>query len=403
MGGAKKIEPDQIVVGDCTEVMRSMAEASVDMVFRRPAVQPAAHRHPAAPQQHPVDGVDDDWDRFDGFAAYDRFSRDWLAAARRVLKPDGTLWVIGTYHNIYRVGAILQDLGFWILNDVVWRKTNPMPNFRGRRFTNAHEILLWCAPRRESRYRFNYEAMKALNDDVQMRSDWLLPLCTGRERLKVDGRKAHPTQKPEALLHRVILASTEVGEVVLDPFFGSGTTGAVAKRLGRHYIGIEAEAGYAALAEARLAAVTAPADPGLMSTPAKRSQPRIPFGWLVERGIIAPGTVLCDQRRRHTARVRADGSLVTADFRGSIHPDRGLRAEGAGLQRLAVLVHRQRRRAGLHRRAAPKAAGGAELGHALMDGGCLSRCLLTAPNQRTAMNSTKFPFGTRGGKRAASV
>jgi modification methylase len=319
MGRRTKVEANQVVVGDCVEIMRSMPAASVDMVFADPPYNLQLGGELLRPNNTKVDGVDAEWDRFDGFAEYDRFSRDWLTEARRLLKPEGTLWVIGSYHNIFRVGSILQDIGYWILNDVIWRKTNPMPNFRGRRFTNAHETLIWCSRDRESRYRFNYEAMKSLNEDLQMRSDWLIPLCTGHERLKVDGRKAHPTQKPEALLHRAILASTEVGGVVLDPFFGSGTTGAVAKKLGRDYIGIDMDSSYAELARKRIAKVRRPEDPSLMATPAKRTEPRIPFGWLVERGILEPGTVLCDRRHRHTARVRADGTLIAAEFRGSIH------------------------------------------------------------------------------------
>ncbi|MFQ5764760.1 MAG: site-specific DNA-methyltransferase, partial [Rhodospirillales bacterium] len=320
MGRDRSVEDNHIIQGDCVEVMATLPARSVDMVFADPPYNLQLEGELLRPENHRrVEGVDNAWDRFEDFAQYDRFTRGWLEAARGLLKPDGTLWVIGSYHNIYRVGAILQDLGFWILNDVVWRKTNPMPNFRGRRFTNAHEILIWCSRDKESRYRFNYEAMKSLNDDVQMRSDWLLPLCTGPERLKRDGRKAHPTQKPEALLHRAVLAATEVGDLVLDPFFGSGTTGAVAKKLGRRYLGIEREADYVKLAHERLAKVRAPADPALLTSPAKRTEPRIPFGWLVERGIVAPGTTLTDQRRRHSARVRADGTLVSADFRGSIH------------------------------------------------------------------------------------
>src|SRR5690606_15365472 len=238
-----------------------------------------------------------------------------LGAARRALKDDGTLWVIGSYHNIFRVGAKLQDLGFWILNDVIWRKTNPMPNFRGRRFTNAHETLIWCAKHREARYTFNYTAMKALNDELQMRSDWLLPICSGGERLKDgNGRKVHPTQKPEALLHRVILAATRPGDLVLDPFFGTGTTGVVAKRLGRHYLGIERDPHYIAAAQARLTATSAIVDPDLIGSRSKREEPRIPFGWLVERGLLAPGDILVSPNRRWTARVRADGTLMTAEF-----------------------------------------------------------------------------------------
>jgi modification methylase len=235
------------------------------------------------------------------------------------LKPDGTLWVIGSYHNIYRVGAILQDIGFWMLNDVIWRKTNPMPNFRGRRFTNAHETLLWCARSQNSKYQFNYDAMKALNDDLQMRSDWLLPLCTGAERLKKNGKKAHPAQKPESLLYRVVLSSTEVGDVVLDPFFGSGTTGAVAKQLGRNYIGLERDPDYAKLAGKRLARIQRVSDEEFVRTPTKKDLPRVPFGRLLESGLLQPGEVLTDPRRRYAAKVRADGTLVTDGFRGSIH------------------------------------------------------------------------------------
>ena len=313
------LKSNRIIVGDCVAAMNALPEGCVDMVFADPPYNLQLGGELTRPNNSRVEGVDEAWDVFDDFAAYDRFTQGWLAAARRVLKPDGTLWVIGSYHNIYRVGAIVQNLGFWILNDVIWRKTNPMPNFRGRRFTNAHETLIWCAREKDSRYRFNYEAMKNLNDDLQMRSDWTLPLCTGAERLKVAGRKAHPTQKPEALLHRAILASTEVGDVVLDPFFGSGTTGAVAKKLGRNYLGIERDGGYAAMAEQRLRDVREVADPALVSTPSKRAEPRIPFGWLVERGMLGVGAVLYSPERRHAARVRADGTLATADFRGSIH------------------------------------------------------------------------------------
>ena len=320
MGRDRDVEDNKIIQGDCVEVMAGLPEGSIDMVFADPPYNLQLAGELLRPENHrPVDGVDNDWDHFETFQAYDGFTEGWLKAARRVLRPDGTLWVIGSYHNIYRVGGILQDLGYWILNDVVWRKTNPMPNFKGRRFTNAHETLIWCARDKNSRYRFNYEAMKNLNDDVQMRSDWVLPLCTGAERLKKDGKKAHPTQKPEALLHRAIIAATEVGDLVLDPFFGSGTTGAVATKLGRRFLGIERDADYVKLAKARLKNVRRVAETALLTTPAKRSEPRIPFGWLVERGILEPGTTLTDQSGRHTARVRADGTLISADFRGSIH------------------------------------------------------------------------------------
>jgi modification methylase len=320
---------NRIISGDCIEAMQSLPAASVDMVFADPPYNLQLEGELHRPNNSRVDGVEEAWDRFDDFASYDRFSEAWLSAARRILKPEGTLWVIGSYHNIFRVGARLQDLGYWILNDVVWRKTNPMPNFRGRRFTNAHETMIWCARDREGRYRFNYEAMKSLNDDLQMRSDWLLPICSGGERLKDgEGKKAHPTQKPEALLHRVILASTQPGDVVLDPFFGTGTTGVVAKRLGRNYIGIERDPGYIAAAEKRLGATPANTDAEIVATPGKRDEPRIPFGWLVERGYLSPGTLLTSVNRRWTAKVRADGTLIAADCRGSIHQV-GAQVQGA--------------------------------------------------------------------------
>jgi modification methylase len=313
-----EIGSGEVLSGDCVEQMTRLPAGSVDLVFADPPYNLQLTGDLLRPNQSRVDGVEDAWDKFDGFSDYDRFTRAWLGAARRVLKDDGALWVIGTYHNIYRVGAILQDLGYWILNDVVWRKTNPMPNFRGRRFTNAHETLLWCARSEKSRYTFNYDAMKALNEDLQMRSDWFLPLCGGPERLKRDGRKAHPTQKPEALLHRILMASTKPGELVLDPFFGTGTTGAVAKRLGRRWLGIEREAEYVTLARERIAQVV-PAAADLVATPSKREEPRVPFGALIERGLLKPGDLLFDQRRRWTAKVRADGTVISAEARGSIH------------------------------------------------------------------------------------
>ncbi len=313
----------RILVGDCIAIMESLPEASVDMVFADPPYNLQLKGELHRPNNSRVDGVDDAWDQIGDFAAYDRFTRAWLTAARRALKPDGTIWVIGSYHNIFRVGSALQDLGYWMLNDVVWRKTNPMPNFRGRRFTNAHETMIWAARGEESKYTFNYAAMKALNDDLQMRSDWLIPICGGPERLKIDGKKAHPTQKPEALLHRVILAGSRPGETILDPFFGSGTTGAVAKRLGRRFIGIERDPDYAAIAKERIADVRQLDTEALTITASKREEPRIPFGTLVERGLLQAGEVLTDPSGKWTARVRADGTLATSgprgDHRGSIH------------------------------------------------------------------------------------
>jgi modification methylase len=312
---------DTIMKGDCVAVLESLPEKSVDVIFADPPynlqLEGALHR----PDQSLVDAVDDAWDHFESFAAYDAFTRAWLLAARRVLKPNGTIWVIGSYHNIFRVGAIMQDLGFWILNDVVWRKTNPMPNFRGRRFQNAHETMIWASRDRNAKsYTFNYEAMKPANDDLQMRSDWLFPICTGGERLRdANDDKVHPTQKPEALLHRVLMATTKPGDVVLDPFFGTGTTGAVARKLGRHFIGIERENTYINAALKRIAAIKPHDLAAIETTTPKRSEPRIPFGSLIEQGLIAPGTQLSDDRKRYFATVRADGSLVSDGKSGSIH------------------------------------------------------------------------------------
>src|SRR5471030_1812158 len=317
---ALELPLDQILLGDCIELMRMLPSGSIDCVFADPPYNLQLRGELRRPDDSLVDGVDDDWDEFVDFAAYDHFTRAWLTECHRLLRKDGTLWVIGAYHNIFRIGAILQDLGFWILNDVIWRKSNPMPNFRGRRFTNAHETLIWAIKNPEQKYTFNYEAMKALNDELQMRSDWTLPICTGHERIKgADGQKAHSTQKPESLLHRVIVSSTKPGDVILDPFFGSGTTGAVAKRLGRHFIGIEREKTYADVARARIAEVV-PADSDVIEvTKSKRAEPRIPFGWVVERGLLPVGTVLTGIRKHQTAKVRADGTLVTANAIGSIH------------------------------------------------------------------------------------
>ena len=325
---SRDLRPTEVLVGNCIETMNCLAPGSADLIFADPPYNLQLKGELTRPNQSRVAGVDNDWDRFDDFEAYDRFTERWLKAARRVLKDDGGIWVIGSYHNIFRVGTILQNLGFWILNDIVWVKTNPMPNFRGRRFTNAHETMIWAAKSKESRYTFNYAAMKALNDDLQMRSDWLMPLCTGPERLKENGEKVHPTQKPEALLHRILLATTKPGEVVLDPFFGTGTTGAVAKRLGRGFIGIEQDPRYAQAARARVNAVPWPSEDNTLTVREARSEPRIPFGWVVERGLLNPGDVLTDERRRYTARVRADGTLITADFTGSIHKT-GAHVQGA--------------------------------------------------------------------------
>jgi modification methylase len=317
---AKELPLDSIIEGDCIAAMARLPDKSVDMIFADPPYNLQLGGDLFRPEGGRVDAVDDAWDKFDSLAVYDDFTRDWLAEARRILKDDGSIWVIGSYHNIFRVGALLQDAGYWILNDIVWRKSNPMPNFRGTRFTNAHETLIWCAKDEKARYTFNYRAMKALNDDLQMRSDWLLPICNGVERVKDgDGHKAHPTQKPEALLYRILLACTKPGDVVLDPFFGTGTTGAVARRLGRRWIGIEREKDYVAVARERIAS-TLPLDESAMIGMAdKRSAPRVAFGQLVETMLIKPGTMLTDAKRRWRAKVRADGSVESGGHSGSIH------------------------------------------------------------------------------------
>lgn len=316
---------DQVQLGDSIELMQQLPDGCVDMIFADPPYNLQLRGALTRPDHSRVDGVDDDWDKFDDFTAYDQFTHRWLKEARRVLKPSGTIWVIGSYHNIFRLGSVLQDLNFWILNDIIWRKTNPMPNFKGTRFTNAHETLIWAArDPKASRYTFNYRAMKTLNEDLQMRSDWELPICSGGERLKDDGgRKLHPTQKPEALLHRVILSSTNEGDVILDPFFGSGTTGAVARYLRRHFIGFDADQTYVAAARRRIAEVEPLTAEDVEVTPSARQQPRVPFGALVENGMIRPGTQLFGPARRYQARVRADGSLkagtAKAGVTGSIH------------------------------------------------------------------------------------
>jgi modification methylase len=316
----RELPLDTILEGDCVAEMARLPDKSVDMIFADPPYNLQLGGDLFRPEGGRVDAVDDEWDKFDSLTAYDNFTREWLDQARRILKDDGTIWVIGSYHNIYRVGSLLQDADFWILNDIVWRKANPMPNFRGTRFTNAHETLIWCAKDEKARYTFNYRAMKALNDDLQMRSDWLLPICSGGERVKGEnGSKAHPTQKPEALLYRILLACTKPGDVILDPFFGTGTTGAVARRLGRRWIGIEREQAYVKVAKERIAS-TLPLDESAMQTvPDKRDAPRVAFGVLVESGLVPPGTVLTDSRRRWSATVRADGSISCESHAGSIH------------------------------------------------------------------------------------
>lgn len=309
-----------IINEDCVKVMNQMEENSVDMIFADPPYNLQLGENLTRPDNTNVSGVYEEWDSFESMAAYDEYTRKWLAAARRVLKDDGSIWVIGSYHNIFRVGYILQDLGFWILNDIIWNKVNPMPNFKGTRFTNAHETLIWAVKNPKAKYTFNYEAMKALNEDTQMRSTWEIPLCTGKERLKgEDGNKLHPTQKPEALLYRVIMSSSNVGDVILDPFFGTGTTGAVAKKLGRNYIGIEKDLTYIRGAENRLSEVVPITSDAALEFSCKRKQPRIPFGTVIERGLLTPGTFLYDSGRKHMAVIRSDGTVKSENAEGSIH------------------------------------------------------------------------------------
>ena len=317
---------NQILRMDCVEAMRSLPDACIDMVFADPPYNLQLGGDLLRPDNSKVDAVNDDWDKFASFAIYDKFTREWLAEARRILKPNGSIWVIGSYHNIFRVGTAVQDAGYWILNDIVWRKSNPMPNFKGTRFTNAHETLIWASKSEKSKYTFNYRAMKTLNDELQMRSDWLIPICGGQERLKRNGTKAHPTQKPEALLYRILLACTKPGDVVLDPFFGTGTTGAVARRLGRDWIGCERESVYCEVAEERIAAALPLDESALKTMQSPKSAPRVAFGQLVEAGYLKPGVMLYDKQRRHKAVVRADGSLLCGVHNGSIHK------VGAGLQ-----------------------------------------------------------------------
>ena len=326
---AKSLPTERILVGDCIELMNSLPECSVDLIFADPPYNLQLKNELHRPDNSRVDAVNDHWDQFESFRAYDEFTNAWLAAARRILKKDGAIWVIGSYHNIFRVGSVIQNQGFWILNDVVWHKSNPMPNFRGMRFTNAHETLIWASKNEKSKYTFNYDALKALNEGTQMRSDWTLPICTGHERLKNEkGEKAHPTQKPEGLLYRVLLGTTNIGDVVLDPFFGTGTTGAVCKMLGRGFIGIEREEFYAKVATKRIKNVRPLDSVSLQVSAGKRAEPRIPFGQLLERGMLRPGEQLMSNNGRFTAKVRADGTLAGDNVVGSIHQV-GAKLEGA--------------------------------------------------------------------------
>ncbi len=313
------MEINRLIQGDCIEVLKTFPEESINLIFADPPYNLQLKKELYRPDSSKVSAVNDDWDKFSSFERYDNFTFQWLKECKRVLKPNGTIWVIGSYHNIFRVGSKLQDLGFWILNDVIWRKSNPMPNFKGTRFSNAHETLIWASKNEKSKFTFNYDAMKSLNGDTQMRSDWNIPICSGNERIKVDGKKLHSTQKPEALLSRVILSSTKQGDLILDPFLGSGSTAAVAKKLSRNWIGIEKEDKYIKEANKRIDKINKLSIGSLEVTKSKKEEPRIPFGTLLERGMLNAGEVLFDGRKRWFAKVRIDGSVISDKSKGSIH------------------------------------------------------------------------------------
>ena len=310
---------NRIINGESLEILKKIPSKTFDLVFADPPYNMQIGEKLKRPDNSKVDGVNDKWDQFLNFKHYDEFSKEWLKECKRILKDNGSMWVIGTYHNIFRLGYHIQNLNYWILNDVIWRKNNPMPNFKGTRFTNAHETLIWASKSKKSKYTFNYQSLKCLNDDLQMRSDWTLPICNGKERLKKNGKKIHSTQKPEALLHRIILATTNKGDLVCDPFIGTGTSAVVAKKLGRKYFGIEKDKKYFGAANKRINQTKVIEDNYLDTVENNKSKPRIPFGSLVEMGIIKPGSVLFDQKRKFNAKIMADGSLKHKGNEGSIH------------------------------------------------------------------------------------
>jgi site-specific DNA-methyltransferase (adenine-specific)/modification methylase len=312
------MELDKIYAGDCIEILKSLPEDSIDLIFADPPYNLQLGGDLFRPDQSKVDAVNDRWDQFDSFKQYDDFTNEWLTESRRVLKPDGTIWVIGSYHNIFRVGKIIQDIGFWVLNDVVWIKSNPMPNFMGTRFNNAHETLIWASKSKDSKFTFHYKSMKAANEDKQMRSDWYLPICSGSERLRIDGQKVHSTQKPEALINRIIVSTSNPGDIVLDPFMGSGTTAAVAKKLGRHFIGIEKEPKYIKAAQDRLKGIQT-LELEVLDYPIEQKSPKVPFGNLIQAGFIQPGSLLYSKDRSIKAKIMADATLKSGEITGSIH------------------------------------------------------------------------------------
>ena len=310
---------NKIILGDCLKELKKIPNKTFDLVFADPPYNLQIGKKLTRPDSTKVNGVNDKWDQFNSFKHYDEFCKSWLTECKRILKDDGSIWVIGSYHNIFRIGYHLQNLGYWLLNDVIWKKNNPMPNFRGTRFTNAHETLIWASKNKKSKYTFNYQSLKCLNDDLQMRSDWTLPICNGKERLKKNGKKIHSTQKPEALLHRIILATTNKGDTIFDPFLGTGTTAVVSKKLGRNYYGIEKDKNYFISAKERIDKTKKIADNFLDTIENNKSKPRIPFGSLVELGIIKPGTSLFDPKKRINVKIMADGSIKYKNTEGSIH------------------------------------------------------------------------------------
>ncbi|HPD18408.1 MAG TPA: DNA methyltransferase [Candidatus Goldiibacteriota bacterium] len=307
-----------IILGNCIDILKTIPENSIDLIFADPPYNLQLQKELWRPNQTKVDAVNDKWDKFSSFDEYDNFCYKWLSGCHRVLKKNGTIWVIGSYHNIFRIGKLLQDIGFWILNDIIWIKTNPMPNFNGTRFNNAHETLIWAAKSKDSKFTFNYKTMKSFNDDVQLRSDWLIPICNGNERLKVNGKKAHSTQKPEALLYRIITATSNPDDVILDPFSGSGTTAAVAKKLGRRYIGIEKEKEYVEISNKRINAIE-PVQLELLGYPLEIKKPRVSFGMLIENNYLKIGELLYSSDKKHIAKILANSNVISGEFAGSIH------------------------------------------------------------------------------------
>ncbi len=310
---------NKITNGNSLEILKKIPDKTFDLVFADPPYNLQIGKKLKRPDDSKVNGVNDKWDQFKNFNDYDNFCKLWLTESKRVLKDNGSIWVIGTYHNIFRLGYHIQNMEFWILNDVIWRKNNPMPNFRGTRFTNAHETLIWASKNKKSKYTFNYQSLKCLNDDLQMRSDWTLPICNGNERIKKNGKKVHSTQKPESLLYRILLASTNKGDFVFDPFLGTGTTAVVAKKLGRNYFGIEREKKYFKTAKQRLEKTIKMEDHYLDTIKNNKSKPRIPFGSLVELGIVKPGMSVFDYKKKVNAKIMADGSIKYQNSEGSIH------------------------------------------------------------------------------------